>query len=182
MPKRKLLLLDRDGVLNEDTGFVSRPEDFRFKEGVFPFLRAASDSGYTLAIVTNQSGVARGLYDEAAYWALTDWYLDALRQEGIAVALVLACFFHPTEAILPAYARASFWRKPAPGMVLEAALRLEGDLSRSVLLGDARRDCEAGLAAGVGACLWLGGREAFAPSVHCVASFTEALTFLPTSA
>ncbi len=152
--QRRGLLLDRDGVINVDHGYVGKQEQFSFLPGLFSFLRAARDRGFYLAILTNQSGVARGLYSEADYNALTKWMLRQLAKEGIQIDLTLACFEH-TEGSIDTYRRESYWRKPSPGMVLEAIQKLQLDPARSVFLGDQLRDMEAAQAGGVGKCLWL---------------------------
>lgn len=149
------LFLDRDGVINRDDGYVGRSDRFAFMPHLFPFLREAQDRGYRLAIVTNQSGVARGFYSAEAFETLTGWMLGRLREEGIAIDLALACFEHP-EGKVEAYLRESFWRKPNPGMILEAVQRLRVDPARSIMLGDSSRDLEAARAAGIGR-LWLLG-------------------------
>ena len=152
--KQRGFLLDRDGVVNVDHGYVGRREDFAFMPDLFPFLRKIQDAGYRLAILTNQSGVARGLYTADDYESLTVWMREALAAEGITMDLVLACFEHP-DAVIPAYGRESFWRKPNAGMVLEAIQRLDLDPARSVFLGDQMRDMQAAQAGGVGTCLLL---------------------------
>ena len=146
--KAKGLLLDRDGVVNRDTGFIGRKEDFVFIPDLFPFLRRMRDQGYRVAIVTNQSGVARGYFTATDYYDLTCWMLAELAAEGITIDLVLASFEHQ-EAKTEEYRRGSYWRKPNPGMILEAALRLDLDLSRSIMIGDSARDITAAQAAGV---------------------------------
>ncbi len=156
--RRRGLLLDRDGIVNIDTGYVGTRERFVFQVGLFPFLRASQDRGYRLAIVTNQAGVARGYYTRDGYEELTAWMLDALRQEGISVDLVLACFTH-RDGVVPELRRDSFWRKPNPGMILEAALRLNLDLPRSAMIGDSEKDMIAALQAGVGTCLFMNAKK-----------------------
>ncbi len=174
--KRRGLLLDRDGVVNVEFGYVGKRENFVFKIGLFPFLREMQDHGYRLAIVTNQSGVAQGLYTEDEYNDLTAWMLEGFRQEGVFVDLVLACFAYE-EARLPEYKRQSFWRKPNPGMVLEAAQKLQLDPSRSVMIGDRERDMRAALMAGIGTCLWMTEeKNVSAPdNVTVVSDFGQAL-------
>ncbi|MGE3624010.1 MAG: D-glycero-alpha-D-manno-heptose-1,7-bisphosphate 7-phosphatase [Bdellovibrionales bacterium] len=146
--KRRGLLLDRDGVINIDHGYVGTREQFEFMPNIFPFLRAVQDMGFRLAILTNQSGVARGMYTECDYRDLTNWMLAELARQGIVIDLVLACFEHP-EGTVSAYARESFWRKPNPGMVLEAVQRLNLDPARSAFVGDNKRDMEAAERAGI---------------------------------
>ena len=154
MPLSPALFLDRDGVINVDDGYIGTVERFRFCDGVFPFLRRARAKGFRLAIVTNQSGVARGLFDAAAYARVTAHMLQGLRQEGIDIDLVLECFAHPGSND-PLWGRDSYWRKPNPGMMLEAMRRLRLDPARSAMIGDQPRDIEAARAAGIQTCLWL---------------------------
>lgn len=143
------LLLDRDGVVNIDHGYVGRIDRFVFVDGIFRLTRHAVDRGFRIAVVTNQSGIARGYFTEAEFQELTAWMQDRFLEQGIALAGVFHCPYH-RDALLPRYARNSFWRKPNPGMILEAARRLDLDLSRSVFLGDQPTDMAAAQAAGVG--------------------------------
>jgi len=176
--KQRGLLLDRDGVINVDRGYVGTREQFEFMPGLFPFLAAAQDAGFRLAILTNQSGVARGLYTVADHEKLTAWMQKELAGQGIAIDLVLACFEHP-EGKVVAYARESFWRKPNPGMVLEAIQRLNLDPARSVFLGDQPRDMEAAKAGGIGMCLYLTKDDEAVPAqVRVVRNYEEALKIL----
>ena len=174
--KNKALLLDRDGVINEERGYVGFKKDFFFAEGVFSVLRRASDLGYRLVILTNQSGVARGYYTEDDYLALTEHMLETLQRESISIDLVQHCF-EAEDSQMPRYRRQSFWRKPQPGMILEAAKKLDLDLSKSVMIGDKVSDVQASLAAGVGTSLWLRGTYDLA-GTHIIHSLTEIVPFL----
>ncbi|MDE1900517.1 MAG: HAD family hydrolase [Alphaproteobacteria bacterium] len=175
MTGNRALLLDRDGVINIDCGYVGDVARFEFMPGLFPFLRAVRDRGFRLAVLTNQSGVARGLYGAADHAAVTAHMLTALKREGIDIDLNLACFEHPEGTVAP-YARESFWRKPHPGMVLEAVRRLDLDASRSAFLGDNLRDMQAAQGGGIGACLWLTQKKPVPPpGVRVVTGFDEAL-------
>lgn len=168
------LLLDRDGVVNIDHGFVSKSADFAFVPGLLPFLRTMQDRGYRLAIVTNQSGVSRGLYTIADYEDLTLWMLKEFQREGIQIDLVLAAF-ECKEGVIPAMARDSYWRKPNPGMILEAAQRLQLDLRKSIMIGDKPRDMQAALTAGVGTCLLMSETEVPMVGTTSVRNFTQVL-------
>jgi len=174
---RRGLLLDRDGVVNVDRGYVGTIEQFEFTPGLFPFLRAATDHGYRLAILTNQSGVARGLYREDDFHALTAWMLDQLQKQGLSINLMLGCCEHPEGSVLP-YARESFWRKPSPGMVLEAVQRLHLDPVNSAFLGDQPRDMEAARLGGIGHQLLLNASAELGEGVIRVHNFDEALKSL----
>ena len=130
------LFLDRDGVINLDKGYVGRVEDFEFLPGIFELARfAVHELGWPLVVVSNQSGIGRGYFDEDAYQRLTDWMCERFRAEQAPIARVYHCPYHPTHGI-GAYRADHDWRKPKPGMILQAATDLNLDLSRSVLIGD----------------------------------------------
>ncbi|WP_353861939.1 HAD family hydrolase [Azospirillum formosense] len=148
MPYRALLL-DRDGVVNVDHGYVGDRERFVFMDGVFDLARHAVDRGFRIAVITNQAGIARGYYTEPAFLALSGWMRGEFQARGVELAGVFHCPYHKAGTVAP-YARDSFWRKPNPGMILEAARRLNLDLARSVFLGDQPTDMEAAQAGGVG--------------------------------
>lgn len=176
--RRKGLLLDRDGVINVDHGYVAKREQFQFLPGLFPFLRATIDAGYRLAILTNQSGVARGLYKVQDYEQLMAWVLKEFAKEGIVIDLVLGCFEHKEGTVAP-FARESFWRKPNPGMVLDAVQQLQLDPARSAFIGDNERDMVAALAGGIGHCLYLNkGTEKITDGVKRISNFEEAQKIL----
>ena len=147
---RTALLLDRDGVINVDRGYVHRREDFEWQAGIFDVVRAASRLGMALVVVTNQSGIGRGYYSEDEFQTLTAYMRERFAAEDAALTAVYHCPFHP-DAVEPRYRAADHpWRKPRPGMILAAAADLGLDLSRSVMLGDRHVDLQAGAAAGVG--------------------------------
>lgn len=146
---QRSLFLDRDGVINVDKRYVWRIEDFEFLSGIFELCDAAQRLGYIPLVITNQAGIGRGYYCEADFQQLTAWMLERFRERGIRIGRVYHCPFHPTEGIGD-YRRASFDRKPNPGMILQAQGDFELDLARSVLIGDKDSDLEAGRAAGVG--------------------------------
>ncbi|KAA0678233.1 HAD family hydrolase [Roseomonas genomospecies 6] len=144
----KALLLDRDGVVNVDHGYVGDIGRFTFMDGIVTLTRHAVDRGFRVAVITNQSGIARGYFTEAAFLELSDWMRGMFLAQGVELAGVFHCPYHRSGTV-GRYARDSFWRKPNPGMILEAARRLDLDLSRSVFLGDQTTDMAAAQAAGV---------------------------------
>lgn len=150
----KGLFIDRDGVINVDLGFVYRAEDFIFKPGIFDLVVDANRKGYKVVIVTNQSGIARGLYDEQAFFKLTSWMLKVFECRGCRIHGIYFCPFHPVHGIGP-YKVDSEDRKPKPGMILKALRELAIDPARSVLIGDRLTDIEAGKRAGVRTLLYL---------------------------
>jgi D-glycero-D-manno-heptose 1,7-bisphosphate phosphatase len=147
-PLRRAAFLDRDGVVNVDRGYVCRREDFVFVPGVLEACAQLRRLGLALVVVTNQSGIGRGLYSEDDYRRLTEWMVAEFAAAGAPLAGVYHCPHHP-QALLPEYRRVCDCRKPAPGLLLAAARELSLDLSRSVLFGDKPSDIEAAVAAGV---------------------------------
>jgi D-glycero-D-manno-heptose 1,7-bisphosphate phosphatase len=143
------VFLDRDGVINVDHGYVSRPEQFEFIEGIFEACQLFAALGYTLIVVTNQSGIGRGYYSEADFHQLTEWMVQRFADHGVKIAGVYWCPHHPVNAS-GAYQRECNCRKPAPGMLLQAAAEHGIDLARSLMLGDKAADMQAAAAAGVG--------------------------------
>jgi D-glycero-D-manno-heptose 1,7-bisphosphate phosphatase len=146
---RRGLLLDRDGVVNHDIGFLSRIADCRFVDGIFDLVRNFAEHGFAIVIATNQSGIGRGYFSEADFAELTAWMRDEFVRHGVAIDAVYHCPDHPTEG-RGAYRRDSNWRKPGPGMLLQAAADLGLDLGRSWCIGDKDRDVAAGRSAGIG--------------------------------
>ncbi len=140
--------LDRDGVINIDHGYTCRREDFAFVPGVLDAAARLHALGLTLVVVTNQSGIGRGMYTEADFHALTDWMRTQFAQACAPLAGVYWCPHHSVDAV-GAYRRECDCRKPAPGMLLAAARDLQIDLGASVLFGDKHSDLQAAQAAGV---------------------------------
>ncbi len=144
---RPAIFLDRDGTLNIDTGYTHRPQDLRLHDHVLPGLQKLVALGFELVIVTNQSGIARGHFDEGQMHAFHQALRDQLATAGISLAGIYHCPFHP-EATRECFRQDSPLRKPRPGMLLAAAADLALDLSASVAIGDKKSDIAAGQAAG----------------------------------
>lgn len=143
------LFLDRDGVINHDDGYTSRPEDFEFTDGIFDLCRAAQRLGYLLIVVTNQAGIGRGYYSEQDFLTLTAWMCARFEAEGAPITEVFFCPDHPEHGI-GAYKKDSFDRKPNPGMLLRAAEKYRILMKNSIIVGDKDTDMQAGERAGVG--------------------------------
>ena len=142
------LLLDRDGVINVNHGYVHHPENFELIDGIFEVARAAHANGYKLLVITNQAGIARGYYSEKQFHQLTAWMCNEFLNEGAPIEKVYFSPFHPTEG-LGKYKKDDVSRKPRPGMILQAQREMNLDLGNSILIGDKASDIQAGIAAGV---------------------------------
>jgi len=145
---RRALFLDRDGVINVDHGWVGSRDRFEWIPGAREAICAATDAGWHVFVVTNQSGVARGHYDEAAVAELHGWMCDEVRAAGGTIDDIRYCPYH-VEAAVDQYRRASDWRKPEPGMLLDLIRAWELDPARCVLVGDQPSDIAAAQAAGI---------------------------------
>lgn len=149
LPKCKALFLDRDGVINVDKHHVYKVEDCEFVNGIFDFCQKAKNKGYKLIVVTNQAGIAKGIYTKADYFKFRDYVHQAFIKHGCAIDGEYYCPYHP-EATVTEYKKDSEDRKPNPGMILKAAKDFNIDLSQSILIGDKEGDIEAGQKAGIG--------------------------------
>ena len=145
---RPAVFLDRDGTLLDELGYLADPESVRYLEGAIDAVRTLNEAGLAVVVVTNQSGIARGLLDEdllARIHARVDADLAA---NGARVDAWFHCPHHPEHGASP-WRRACSCRKPLPGMILEACRRLGLDAGRSFAVGDAPRDLESARRAGV---------------------------------
>ena len=159
-PKRRpAAFLDRDGVINVDTGYVHRPDQVEWVAGAREAVRRLNDLGYRVVVVTNQAGVAHGYYDEDTVKSLHAWMQDQLAAQGAFIDAFYYSPYHP-EAKLAQYRANHVDRKPGPGMILRAIADLDIDKSRSFLIGDKAIDMEAARAAGIMGFLFAGGNLA----------------------
>jgi len=143
----KAVFLDRDGTLIEDTGYINNVEMVRLLAGVPEALVHLKRLGYKLIVVSNQSGVARGIIREEVLSQITDRMKQLLGLAGAYLDGIYYCPYHPDGAI-EKYRRDTDDRKPKPGMLMQAAREMEIDLTRSWAIGDSYRDVEAGWRAG----------------------------------
>lgn len=146
--QHRAAFLDRDGVINLDRGYVHRLADFSYVPEAIRGARLLTRLGYKLIIVTNQSGIGRGYFNEQQFLKLTSWLEMDLARQG---APVLATYHCPHVA-----ADACACRKPKPGMLTQALADYGLDAEASVMIGDKASDMQAGHAAGVGRRIFIG--------------------------
>lgn len=146
--KNKVFFLDRDGVINFDHGYVGSIEKFNFIPDIFEACQLLLSIGYKIIIVTNQAGIARGLYSEEDFYLLTNWMLNEFKKNSIDILAVYHCPHHPEKG-LPEYRITCDCRKPEPGMILSAAKEHSIDLEQSAMVGDKESDLESARRAGI---------------------------------
>ena len=145
--KNKAAFLDRDGVINIDYGYVHKWEDFHFCEGAIEGMKILLSLNYKIIIITNQSGIARGIFSEEQYSELTKKYLYKLKKKGIQVSSVYYCPHHPSFSEKP-FDNCEC-RKPNPGLFKKAINRFNFSLDKSIAIGDNERDLIAAKRAGI---------------------------------
>lgn len=145
------LFFDRDGVLNVDVNYAYQPEQITWVEGALETVAAAKKAGYLTFVVTNQAGVARGLYSENDVRTLHIWMQGEFNKAGGTIDAFAYCPHHPE------FSGTCLCRKPKPGMLLDLMNRFAVDKTRSFLVGDKESDVEAAFAAGIKGTLFMGG-------------------------
>jgi D-glycero-D-manno-heptose 1,7-bisphosphate phosphatase len=159
--RRPAVFFDRDGVLNHDSGYTFETHRLKWIDGAREAVKAVNDAGCFAFVVTNQSGVARGLYEESHVQSLHRWMADEMAAIGAHIDAFEYCPDHP-DGTIARYRRVSHRRKPAPGMITDLLGRFHVDADRSILIGDKASDLEAAHAAGLKGHLFSGGNlEAF---------------------
>ena len=141
LKKNKTIFLDRDGVINKEKNYLYKKEDFEFIDGVFEACRYFQEMGYQLVVVTNQSGISRGYYQEEDFHKITKWMLEQFESQNIKILDVFFCPHGPESTCN--------CRKPKPGMLLDAKEKYKIDMKNSWMIGDKEADVSAANAAGI---------------------------------
>ncbi len=158
--KRQAVFLDRDGTIIEDSGYVADPAKVRLLPGAAQAIRRVNDAGFFAVIVSNQSGIARGIFSEDALAKVHSRVESLLTKQDARIDAAYYCpFLEGPDAKDAHYRKPSDLRKPKPGMLLQAASEHDIDLAHSWMIGDAARDVEAGARAGCRTVLLNGGSE-----------------------
>lgn len=147
-PARRAVFLDRDGTINREVDYLSDPEDFEFLPGAIGALRDLQEAGFALVVVTNQSGIARGLLHEDTLHRIHQRMTDELEAAGVTLDWIGYCPHHPTIGG-PWFRADCSCRKPRPGLLLLATADLGLDLRSSFCVGDSLRDLDAAEEIGV---------------------------------
>jgi D-glycero-D-manno-heptose 1,7-bisphosphate phosphatase len=148
MKKNVAIFLDRDGTINEEVGYIESLDKLTIIPAAFEAIRLINLSGLKAVVVTNQAGIAKGLFNEAFVRQAHEHLQAALKQKGAAIDAFYYCPHHPNEGS-PIYRQLCNCRKPAPGLLLQAARDMAIDLAGSYMIGDRYRDVEAAHRAGV---------------------------------
>jgi D-glycero-D-manno-heptose 1,7-bisphosphate phosphatase len=139
--KQKAIFLDRDGIINQDVGYVYKVEEFKFVDKIFDACRHFDSLGFKLVIITNQSGIFREYYTQDDFLMLNDWMLKQFKNHGINILDIFFCPHGPDSNCL--------CRKPLPGMLLKALKKYNFEIKNSWLIGDKETDIQAANAAGI---------------------------------
>jgi D-glycero-D-manno-heptose 1,7-bisphosphate phosphatase len=146
--RHRALFLDRDGVIVEDTNYLHRPDDVSIIDGAIDVIAKANQLGIPVIVITNQAGIARGLYGWNEFIQVQETIIEELDKGGAFLNAVFACPYHGDGK--PPYDQADHpWRKPNPGMLLDATERMALDIGRSWIIGDRADDLKAGKTIGL---------------------------------
>ncbi len=173
--RQPALFLDRDGTLIHPRHYPTRPEELVLYDGLAPELQRLREHGFRLVLITNQSGLARGLFTPRDLDRMHSYLLDEMRSLGAPLDAVYHCPHHP-EGTVAELAIDCNCRKPKPGMMLRAAEDLDLDLASSWFVGDILDDVEAGNRAGCRTVLVDIGTESPPTSPACTPTYIASST------
>ena len=137
----KTIFLDRDGVINKELNYLYKIQDFEFIKGVFDACAFFQNLNYSIIIISNQSGIGRGLYSEKDYLKINQWMLNEFSLKSISILDTFYCPHKPNSSCN--------CRKPKPGMLLTAKKTYDIDMKKSWMIGDKETDIQAAIASGI---------------------------------
>lgn len=137
----KTIFLDRDGVINKEVGYLHEINKFEFINGIFDACKHFHSAGYEIIIITNQSGISRGLYSEDDFRSLNTWMVSEFKRKGVSILDTLYCPHHPDDKCQ--------CRKPLPGMFLKCKNKMNINMELSWAIGDKETDIIAAKKAGI---------------------------------
>tara|TARA_B110000503_G_scaffold111208_1_gene166457 strand:- start:4914 stop:5465 length:552 start_codon:yes stop_codon:yes gene_type:complete len=155
----KAIFLDRDGVINEDYGYVYEIDKFSVIPGVFDAMRYFQENGFILIVITNQAGIARGFYSESDLDRLNVHMVKVFASENIDLSRIYHCPHHPTEGVIKSLTIKCCCRKPNIGMIQKAVGDHNINLSQSWLIGDKLSDIQAGNTCGLVGSILVGSQR-----------------------
>lgn len=170
---RKGLFLDRDGVININNHYIADSNGIEFISGIFELCSWAHSEEFLIVIVTNQSGIGRGLFTMGQYHELTHWILAQFLIRDCVIDLVVTSPIDPNDETNSEAVK--FRRKPMPGMILDACEILGIDPHTSILIGDSESDIEAGVAAGIPTLIRIAQSMPQTLATHCFTSIDSLL-------
>ncbi len=147
MKKNIAIFLDRDGTINEEVGYLDSKDKLKIIPATFEAIRLINNAGMKAVVVTNQAGIAKGLFTEAFVRHINEQIQSALLEQGAFLDRFYFCPHHPSDGVEP-YRKVCNCRKPEPGLLTQAAADLDIDLARSYMIGDRLRDIETAHRAG----------------------------------
>ncbi len=157
---RQAIFFDRDGILNEEVGYLWEVERFKWIDGARDAVKLCNELGLLAVVVTNQGGIARGLYTARDVDNLHAFMQRGLSEVGAHIDAFYYCPHHP-EGVVENFSVVCDCRKPKPGLILRACKELDIDPARSIMFGDSQRDIEAARAAGLRAGIFFAGGNLF---------------------
>lgn len=170
------LFLDRDGIINIDYNYVHKISDIVFVDGIFELVKKAHLLGLDIFVITNQSGIGRGIFSEDQFLELTSWIESEFSRADSPIKKTYFCPHHPDYALAP-YRCECNCRKPKPGMILTAKAEFNVNLSKSIFIGDKQTDMDAAKAAGVASRVLISSES----SENATEIYTSLLEFLGVS-
>ena len=144
----KTIFLDRDGVINKDFGYVHKWDNFEFINGSLIALQNLTKNNFQIIIVTNQAGIARGLYTEIDLQILTTKFFNFCKKNKVKILDLMFCPDH-IDGVIPKYTKCCNNRKPKPGMFIKASKRYNLELKSCIMVGDNITDIQASTSAGI---------------------------------